>query len=250
MAEKPAPPGSGRIWDLDGWDMPEETSPLRHPARALATVGAAIVACGVLLPWVDYSIGNRTGSVNGLGGDTWGLLALVVAGGLVLVLRSRSVVQRDLRWTQLIPAALGITSLLLELNAQQGASLLVDSYLASGDSASLAVGLSVLLLGSLMCGVGGVASSVVAWRSAGPAPRRNPHPAPGHGDDVGLAFLLEMALGGVAAVGGAVAGGVVALYVTRGTLATVGALVILSVTGGLVGAILADRLWRRFGPRR
>ncbi len=220
------------------------------PARALATIGSAIVACGVLLPWVDYSVGNRTGSVNGLGGDTWGLLALVVAGGLVLVLRSRSVVQRDLRWTQLIPAALGITSLLLELNAQQGASLLVDSYLASGDSASLAVGLSVLLLGSLMCGVGGVASSVVAWRSAGPAPRRNPHPAPGHGDDVGLAFLLEMALGGVAAVGGAVAGGVVALYVTRGTLATVGALVILSVTGGLVGAILADRLWRRFGPRR
>lgn len=101
-----------------------------------------------------------------------------------------------------------------------------------------------------MCGVGGVASSVVAWRSAGPAPRRNPHPATGHGDDLGLAFLLEMALGGVAAVGGAVAGGVVALYVTRGTLATAGALVILSVTGGLLGAILADGLWRRFVPRR
>jgi hypothetical protein len=48
----------------------------------------------------------------------------------------------------------------------------------------------------------------------------------------------------------AVAGGIVALNITRGTVAAVGAMVILSVTGALLGAILADRLWRRIVRRR
>jgi hypothetical protein len=227
----------------------DERSPLRHPARMLAAVGAAIVAVGVLLPWVEYRIDTEAGQANGFTGDTWGIFMLAAVGGLVALLGSRSIVKSRTRWVQLAPAAFGLGIMVLYYDANLGAQHLADTYRESGYHVSYGIGLVLLLPGSVLCLVGGVASSVVNWR-LGPGPGR---PYAGSARR-GLGYQTELLLGALASLACAIVGGILALGLTNGSpsngFARAGLLVILSLAGGFTGAVVTDRLWHRGQGRR
>ena len=163
--------GLGALRRSDLWNLPEEPSPLRHPARLLATIGAATVVVGVVLPWIDYGVDSFHATANGLTNDTWGVIAVVIAAGLVTLLASRSVGRSRARSIQLLPAFLGLAGLVILIDALLGAGQLADSYRLSGYVVSYDVGIWILPLGSILCAAGGLASSIVAWRGAGSTAR-------------------------------------------------------------------------------
>jgi len=68
---------------------------------------------------------------------------------------------------QLLPAGLGLLSVLVAINAQQSAQALVDSYRGHGISAYPAIGLTFLMFGAVLCAIGGIGSTVMAWRPDG-----------------------------------------------------------------------------------
>jgi hypothetical protein len=169
VAESPDPPPWRRSYDSN---EPAEPSLLRHPLRLLGLAGAVAVVVGVLLPWVDYGVDAVHASTNGLGRDEWGILALVTAVGLAAVFASRSVAGSQARWVQLVPAILGLVSLAVYCDARLDAQQLADDYRASGYTVTLSTGLDLLLLGSIVCAVAGLAVSVMAWRAASAAAPR------------------------------------------------------------------------------
>jgi len=232
------------------WDLPEEPSPLRHPARLLAVVGAATAVVGVLMPWLDYGSGKSHASTNGLTGDTWGIFVLATAGALVAVLASRSAARSGTRWIQLLPAFLGFAGLVIYYDAYLALQQLADSYRASGDSVSFTIGPEILLLGVLLCAAGGLASSVVAWRGAAAQPRSGAAATAAAAAGPGAGFVAELALGTLVSLGCAIAGGVLALDLTSGNGEESGLIAIFSVLGVLVGATMTHALWRLFGSRR
>jgi len=246
VTEKPVLPSGLRS---DDWDLPEEPSPLRHPARLPAAAGAATVVVGVLLPWIDYGVDTFHASANGLTGDTWGILEAVTAGTLVAVLAYRSAARSQARWVQLVPAALGLATLVVYYDASLGAQQLADSYRQSGYRVTMSIGLSVVLLGSFLCAVAGVASSMLAWRNGAPPPRAIPATEEGPVAGTWTGIAVELVLGAFVGIGCAFAGAVLALNLTKGEGAA-GLMVLLSASGGLFGATLTDRLWRRFTSRR
>lgn len=247
MAEKPVLPSFGRSED---WNLPGEPSPLRHPARLLAVAGAAIVVVAVLMPWVDYSVGTVHASANGLTGDTWGVFSLAIAGGLVAVLASRTAAGSQERLIQLLPAILGLAGLVIDYDARLGAEQLADSYRATGYSASLSAGLEVLLLGSILCALGGLASSLVVWRATAAARRSSPDVAADQMAGPGADFVAELAVGALVSLGCAIAGGVLALDLIRGNGEASGLVAIFSVLGVFVGAVITHALWSRFASHR
>jgi len=246
MIEKPVSPPRRRS---DGWDLPGEPSPLRHPARLLAAAGAVVVVVGVLVPWIDYGVDTFHATANGLTNDTWGILAGVIAGALVVVLASRSAAGSRARWVQLLPAALGLASLVVYYDASLGAGQLADSYRQSGYQVNMSIGLGIILLGCGLCAVGGVASSALVWRSAVTIPRSIPAAADGRVAGTSAAIAAELVVGAVVGVGCAFAGAVIALNLVGGEGAAL-LMVFFSILGGLLGATLTDRLWRRLTSRR
>jgi len=275
MEQRPEPPRSRPRTDWDAWDLPEEPSPLGRPAPALAAVGAAIVVCGVVLPWVNY---GSSSWVDGFGVDVWGVTALGLAGSLPLVLRSRSAMDDDVLLLQLLPAGLGLLSVLVAINAQQSAQALVDSYRGHGISAYPAIGLTFLMFGAVLCAIGGIGSTVMAWRPDGgdgsgqgederiernepgkrggpdevePPPVPHPSPSGRLEGDPGLGFVLELVVGAFVSLAFAIASGAAALAVIGAAAAAslLMVVVMLSLLGGLAGAVLTDRLWRRFVSR-
>lgn len=246
MTEKPVLPSGLRSGD---WDLPEEPSPLRHPVRLLAAAGAATVVAGVLLPWIDYGVDASHASANGLTGDTWGILAAVTACGLVAALASRSAARSQARWVQLVPALLGLATLVFYYDASLGAQQLADSYRLSGYQVTMSVGLGVLLLGSVLCAAGGVASSALVWRNGGPPPRAIPATEVGQVAGTWTGMAADLVLSALVGIGCAFAGAVLALNLTSGAGAA-GLMVLFAASGGLFGATLTDRLWRRFAQRR
>lgn len=248
MDHRPEPPRLLPRADWDARDLPEEPSPLGRPAAALAAVGAAIVFCGVILPWVNYGdVGSSW--VDGFGVDVWGVTALAIAGSLLLVLRSRSATDGDVLLLELLPAGLGSLSVLVAINAQQSAQALVDSYQGHGISASPAMGLTFLMFGAVLCAIGGIGSTVMAWRESPPAP--HPLPSGSLEGDPGRGFVLELVVGAFVSLAFAIASGAAALTVIGAGAAPslVMVVVILSLLGALAGALITDRLWRRFVSR-
>lgn len=274
MEQRPEPPRSLPRTDWDAWDLPDPPSPLGRPAPALAAVGAAIVVCGVVLPWVNY--GSVSSSwVDGFGVDVWGVTALAIAGSLLLVLRSRSTMDGDVLLLQLLPAGLGSLSVLVAINAQQSAQALVDSYKGHGTPASPAIGLTFLMFGAVLCAIGGIGSTVMAWRPDGgdgsgqaeadrierdepdepdqpgeveSRPAQHPLPSGHLEGGPGRGFVLELVVGAFVSLAFAIASGAIALAVIGAGAAPslVMVVVIVSLLGGLAGAVLTDRLWRRF----
>lgn len=246
MTDEPFLPSGLR---RDDWDLPEEPSPLRHPARLLAAAGAAAVVVSVFIPWIDYGVDTFHASANGFTDDTWGTVAAVSAAAMVAVLASRSVARSPARWVQLAPAAFGLASLVFYYDASLGAQHLADSYRQSGYLVSMSVGLQIMLLGSVMCAVGGAACSALAWRSIAPPPRSTLLETDGPVAGTWTGIAAGFAVGAVVGIGCAFAGAVLALNLTGGSGAA-GPMVVLSILGGLLGATLADRLWRRLRSRR
>jgi uncharacterized RDD family membrane protein YckC len=243
VAQKPVLPSFGRSED---WNLPEEPSPLRHPARLLAVAGAAVVVVAVVMPWVTYSLGSVHSSANGFTGNSWGIFALAIAGGLVLVLASRSAATSQDRLVLLLPALLGLGGLLIEYDARLSAEQLADSYRASGYSVSLSVGLEVYLLGSILCALGGLASSVMVWRATAVARRSRPQAAAAAMAGPGAGFVAELVVGALVSLACAIAGAVLALDLIHGNGEGSGLVALFSVLGIYFGAAITHALWRRF----
>jgi hypothetical protein len=240
--------GLGRHDDL----LPVEPSPIRHPVRLATAGGAVALLIGAVLPWVNYSIGSVSDFTNGIRGDTWGIYVLAVAAGLIGAVSSRWTADSTFRPIQLLPAALGLAGIVVFLNVNIETQQLADSYRVAGYTVSFGPGLDVLLAGSLVCAVGGVACSAVTWRqnppSGGPIARARTGAMSewqGCGD-----FVAELAVGAALCFGCGVVGVVTAVAVTGGTSATPALAVGLAFVGIFVGAILTDRLWRRVIHRR
>jgi hypothetical protein len=200
----------------------------------------------VVLPWVSY---GSSSWVDGFGVDVWGVTALVLAGSLLLVLRSRSAMDDDVPLLQLLPAGLGLLSVLVAINAQQSAQVLVDSYRGQSISAYPAIGLTFLMFGAVLCAIGGIGSTVMAWRESPPAP--NPLPSGSLEGAPGRGFVLELVVGAFVSLAFAIASGAAALAVIGAGAAAslVMVVVILSLLGALAGALITDRLWHRFVSR-
>jgi hypothetical protein len=231
----------GRRPEVDLWSQPAEPSLLRRPAAIPADVGALVVVVGVALPWVDY--GDVGGSwLDGFSG-AWGVIAVAAAAGLLLVLRSRSMMGSNLRLLLLLPASIGILSALVAINSLQSAQLQVQQFLESGTPASVAFGVYVAMLGLALCGIGGLASSLLAWREAAPSAAG----VPGEPD---LGFLLELVVCGLAGLGAGVAGGALGVSLFGSSMGVVLPMVVLSLAGAFTGAVVTERLWRRFIWRR
>jgi hypothetical protein len=158
-------------------DLPEDPSPISHPARLLAAFGAGATFIGaLLLPWFDYGVDSfhsslnalRSGNAVGLRGDTWGIYAIVVALGLILALASRSVAESRTRWVQVLPAALGIASMVFYAEIWLEVQQLTNAYRGAGYDVSSGAGLEVMFVGAIVCAVGGTISSVVTIRANDP----------------------------------------------------------------------------------
>lgn len=174
MADDHLPPPWQRTYDLN---LEPDPAPLRHPARLPTAFGAGAVVVGALvLPWLDYGVDSfhsslnalRTGNSEGLPGDTWGIYAVVVAFALIAVLASRSVAESETRWVQLLPAVLGIAGLVFYWQISAEAQQLADTYRAAGYDVRAGVGLDVMLVGPIVCAVGGTVSSAVNMRDNHP----------------------------------------------------------------------------------
>ena len=247
MNEKPALLSH---WGSDGSEFPDEPSPLRDPLRLLAVAGAVAIAIGVVMPWIDYGIDAFHASANGFTGDTWGIIELAIAALVFAVAASGSVARSRSRRIQLLPAVTGLVALVIYYDASLAAGQLADSYRASGYSVSFPGGLEVLLLGSLLCALSGVAASAAAWRRTPPAPRSSLGRSPGSDIGPGIDFLAELVLGAVVGVGCAVAGGFLAASLPVEPEARAQVMILAVLAGGFLGMVLLDRLWRRFVSRR
>lgn len=237
----------GRHADL----LPVEPSPIRHPVRLVTAGGAVALVIGAVLPWVNYTIDSVSDSTNGIRGDTWGIYVLAVAAGLIAVLSSRWTAESAFRPIQLLPAVLGLAGLVVFLNINVETQQLADSYRNTGYQVSFGPGLDVLLIGSLVCAAGGVASSVVAWRRS-PIPSRPDRTTAaatsewqGCGD-----FAAELAVGIALCFGCGVVGVVTAVAVTGGSSSVPALAVALAFVGIFAGVALTDRLWCRVVHRR
>jgi hypothetical protein len=238
--------GLGRHADL----APVEPSPIRHPVRLVTAGGAVALIVGAVLPWVNYSVDSVGNSIDGIQGETWGIYVLAVAAGLIAVLSSRWAAESPFRPIQLLPALLGLTGVVVFLNINFETQQLADAYRNQGYQVSYGPGLDVLLLASLVCAAGGVASSVVTWRQI-PSPRRPARTtaaATSEWQGCGY-FSAELAVGVVVCVCCAVVGVVAAVAVTGGSSATPEIAVAMVFAGMLLGAVLTDRLWRRLVHR-
>jgi hypothetical protein len=229
--------------------VPVEPSPIRHPVRLATAVGAVALLVGSVLPWVTYSIDSVSNSINGIQGETWGIYVIGLAIGLVVVLSMRLIAESSYRPLQLLPGVLGLAGLAVYYNVQVEAQQLADNFRNTGYQVSLGPGLDVLLLASLVCAVGGVASTVVTW-SANPPPPRVARAATssdwqGCGD-----FAAELVVGTLVCAGCAFLGAVVAVAVTADAPVTPELVVVMVIVGILTGGVLTDRFWRKFVHRR
>jgi len=237
--------GLGRHADL----LPVEPNPIRHPARMVAAAGAVGLLIGAVLPWVDYSVDSVGSSINGIGGETWGIYVVGIAVGLLAALASRWVSDTPVRLIQLVPALLGLASVLVLLNINNETQQIAASYRSQGYQVGFGPGLDALLVASLVSAGGGIAASVVTWQG-NPTPRAPTRTAAsaewqGCGD-----FAVEFAVGVVVCFLCAVAGIVTAVAVTGGSFLTPELAVALAFLGVLVGGILTDKMWRRLHHRR
>jgi hypothetical protein len=229
--------------------LPVEPSPIRHPVRLATACGAALLVAGLVLPWVNFSIDSVTDSIDGIRGETWGTSMLGVAVAMVAALSVRLIAESTHRPIQLAPAALGLAGLLVYLNINVECREIADSYRAGGYQVSFGPGLDALLAGSLICAVGGVASSAVTWRRYPPRP--GPSVFAATGEWHGCAdFAAELAVGAVVCIVFAIAGATLAVAVTGSSVATPSVVGVMILVGVLTGGAVTDRLWRRFVHRR
>jgi hypothetical protein len=158
-------------------DLPEDPSPISHPARLLAAFGTGATLIGaLLLPWFDYGVdsfhsslnGLRGGNAEGLRGDTWGVYAIVVALGLIAAVASRSAAESRTRWVQLLLPALGVASLLVYAEIWLEVQQLTNAYRGEGYEVSSGAGLEAMFVGAIVCAVGGTISSLVTMRASDP----------------------------------------------------------------------------------
>ena len=170
MAESPVVPPWRREYDVD---LGPDPHPLRHPVRFVTALGAVATIVGALvLPWFDYGVDKfhsslnamRTGNTEGLRGDTWGVYAVVVALVLLATLASRGMADSKTRWIQLVPGALGIAALIFYAEIWSEVQPLEDLYRHQGYVVGAGAGLAVMLVGAIVCAVGGAASSAAAGR--------------------------------------------------------------------------------------
>ena len=203
-----------------------------------------------MLPWIDYGVDAYHASANGFTGDTWGIIELAIAALVFAVAASGSIARSRSRRIQLLPAVTGLVALVIYYDASLAAGQLADSYRASGYSVSFPGGLEVLLLGSFLCALGGAAASVAAWRRSPPAPRSSLGRSSGSDAGPGIDFLAELVLGAVVGIGGAVAGGFLAVSLPVEPQARAQLVVLGVIPGAFLAMILFDRLWRRFVSRR
>lgn len=173
----------------------QPTSSSRPAAPGAATlVGAALIIVGVILPWVNVSLGEfGSVSVKGLDTDDGKIaigigVILAALGALMIAKRTRGVL-------------LGVGIAALVLGAMQTLFSVINLTDISGEAgesigASVGIGLYVTLVGSLIALVGGILGIVAARKlpkasaappppgfAAGPpspaAPAAPPPPGPG-----------------------------------------------------------------------
>jgi hypothetical protein len=255
LEENPVLPPWHRTYDVN---LEPDPAPLRHPARLLTALGAVATMIGALvLPWFNYGVDRfhsslnalRTGNSEGLKGDTWGVYAVAAALALIAVVASRGIAESKARWIQLLPAVLGFSGLVLYWEIAAEASQLENLYGHSGYDVSSGIGVQVMLVGAIVCAVGGIASSAVTMRN------NDPDGAPGSSSQATLKeppvsdFVAELAVGAIAASVSAVAGGALAAALIPSP-SLVEVIAVGVVMGGLIGAVGTDKLWRRFVSHR
>jgi hypothetical protein len=284
MDQKPDRDSTAKRFDWDTVEEFEEPSHFQDAGPALAVVGAVAVIVGVVLPWSDAA-GRQSSWGGGLAGDIWGPLAVAFAICLLLVLRAGSAfIPSDIRWLQWAPAALGVLTVLVAFDAQGSAPSVVNAYQAIGSTGSPVSGSIVTLIGAIVCAVGGIAASVKAlhpdaesegdeqdWDSdddelvdvtvslaeerqaqnKGQLESQTSTRIPN--DDKRLhrlEFPLELVVGAVVTIVCGCVGAIAVLDIPWTAAMSPMPIILGSLLGALFGAVMTDKLWRRFVSRR
>jgi hypothetical protein len=204
----------------------------------VAIAGVAVLAIGNTLPWGSAGELNRYGAYDSYADGLWAflcglaLVAVVVRGGTA---GSR------IRTVQLLPALLGIGTLLLALVGFRAVQGWVDSLAALGhEDGKVEPGAYVSLLGGALAAAGGTLYSWVTVREVAVAPSAMEADA-----DFARQLLVRLLLVIAFTIGGGAAGVLIALRIASG-LGSGLVLMMLALIGAAAGAAIGDRIWKAF----
>jgi hypothetical protein len=225
-------------WDPDLTKAERHPSILHDPLRAgLAAAGLAIVI-GCTQPWAEGTVGYQPQSVGGFEGAGDGAILLFLAIILLFMARDRGFVDARDGARRYLPMIAGLICLGDWVIARQGANFLIEGWLRTGGTGSLAPGFYLAGLGSLGAAVVGSVASLRKGegRTGGPGslirvPRRSDVPT--------LVASLGLVVGFLLGAG-------LALSVFPATV--VGApLVFLAGLGAIAGAYVGRSIGRWLG---
>ena len=211
---------------------------LQRIGLIVAVAGVAILAIGNTLPWGSAGELNRYGAFDSYADGLWAFLCGLALIGVLLrggTARSRT------RTVQLLPALLGIGTLLLAFVGFRAVQGWVDSLTALGhQDGKLEPGVYVSLLGGALAAAGGILYSWVTVREMPVLPTVAETDVD-FARDLVLRLLLVVAF----TVGGGAAGVVLALQIAAG-LGSGLILMMLALIGAGAGAAVGDRVWKAF----
>jgi len=146
-------------WDPDLTKVERSPSILHDPLRAgLAASGLAIVI-GCLQPWAEGMVGFQPQSFGGFDGAGDGAILLFLAIILLFIARDRGFVEARDGGRRYLPMIVGLVALADWVIGRQQADVLIDGWLRTGGTGSLAPGFYLAGTGALGAAVlGSVAS--------------------------------------------------------------------------------------------
>jgi len=146
-------------WDPDLTKVERSPSILHDPLRAgLAASGLAIVI-GCLQPWAEGTVGFAPQTFGGFDGAGDGAILLFLAIILLFIARDRGFVEARDGGRRYLPMIIGLISIADWVIGRQQADLLIDGWLRTGGTGSLAPGFYLAGAGALGAAVlGSVAS--------------------------------------------------------------------------------------------
>jgi len=214
---------------------------LQRIGLIVAVAGVAVLAIGNTLPWGSAGELNRYGAFDSNADGLWAFLCGLALIGVLLrggTARSRT------RTVQLLPALLGIGTLLLAFVGFRAVQAWVGSLAALGhQDGKLEPGVYLSLLGGALAAAGGILYSWVTVREMPVLPTVAETDVD-FARDLVLRLLLVVAF----TVGGGAAGVVLALQIAAG-LGSGLILMMLALIGAGAGAAVGDRVWKAFfGP--
>ena len=170
-------------WDPDLTKPERRPSIFRDPLRAGLAVSGLAIAIGSTQPWAEGTVGFQPQSFGGFEGAGDGAILLFFALILLFMARDRGFVDARDGARRYLPMIAGLICLGDWVIARQGADLLIDGWLRTGGTGSLAPGFYLAGLGSLGAAVVGSVASLRKGdgRTGGPGslirlPRRSDVP--------------------------------------------------------------------------